>query len=233
VAPIDLNDGWPRVPPRPLLLELSAAERSALPFESDACPSCGIQVMALPKGTKRCKACGEQMHVVVIDGATRRLVNGADQQRINQANASRADAEYDAAELAWFEGLRRLGLHLGEMPGIGETIAVVGESHYLETLANIMAALKVSEHDREVDAVAKLVREPDNRYDRNAVKVEVHGRLVGHLSREDAEDIQRWIQQAERAGPVLVLARLGGGVLDAGRVGPIGVTLEDLPAVFG
>jgi len=101
-------------------------------------------------------------------------------------------------------------------------------------LANLMAALRVDPDDRDAMAIALLQREPNNRYDRNAVRVLIHGRHVGYISREDAEDIQGWIRGLERAGiPAYVLARMGGGRVDEGRVGPIGVTLEDLPAVFG
>jgi hypothetical protein len=75
-----------------------------------------------------------------------------------------------------------------------------------------------------------LVRDPQNRYDRNAVRVEIHGRAVGHLSREDASDIQKWLKKLERQQrPAYVLARLGGGRSSDGEIGPIGVTLEALP----
>lgn len=111
------------------------------------------------------------MFVVVIDGARRRLVSEADRQAIEVANSERIATQHEAAERAWYTSLRSLGLRLGDVPGEGESLDVVGESHYLEALASIMAALRESDWDREVAVVARLTREPNNRYDRNAVRV--------------------------------------------------------------
>jgi HIRAN domain. len=212
---------------------MSSDARNALPFESDGCPPCGAQVATLPKGTKRCRTCGEQMYVVVIDGMTRRLVAAPERDAVGTANVERVTAEHKAAELGWYTSLRASGLRLSDDPDEGETLSVVGESHYLETLAGLMAALRVDPRDREVTTVGRLTREPANRYDRNAVRVDVHGQHVGYLSREDAVDIQGWLRTVERDGPVFVLARLGGGLVQDGQVGPIGVTIEQLPPVFG
>ena len=107
---------------------------------------------------------------------------------------------------------------------------MVGESHYHADLAGLMASLRPDPDASEAWTAARLVRDPQNRYDRNAVRVEIHGRLVGHLSREDAEDIKPWLKKLERQQqPAYVLARLGGGRVSDGEVGPIGVTLVDLP----
>ena len=58
-----------------------------------------------------------------------------------------------------------------------------------------MAALREDPGATEVRTAARLVREPQNPYDRNAVRVEIHGRPSGRLSREDAEDIQPWLKK--------------------------------------
>jgi hypothetical protein len=173
------------------------------------------------------------MFVVVIDGKSRRLATETDRDALQARHLELATKEQEAAERAWYASLRSLGLRLGDEPGEGEALNVVGESHYLEALAGLMARLRVDRRDREVMSVGRLTREPSNPYDGNAVRVDVQGRQVGYLSREDAADIQGWLQAAARAWPVFVLARLGGGVEIDGQVGPIGVTLEELPAVFG
>ncbi|MGE4338001.1 MAG: HIRAN domain-containing protein, partial [Pigmentiphaga sp.] len=65
---------------------------------------------------------------------------------------------------------------------------VVGESHYQRNLA----ALAGGKTDESVElyGLASLVPEPANPYDRNAVRVEINGLQVGHLSREDAATYQ-------------------------------------------
>jgi hypothetical protein len=119
---------------------------------------------------------------------------------------------------------------IDQMPTGRPLTDVVGESHHHADLASLMAALRSDLDANEAWTAARLVRDPQNRYDRNAVRVEIHGRLVGHLPREDAEDIQRWLKLLERQRrPAFVLARLGGGRSADGVVGPIGVTLVDLP----
>ena len=108
---------------------------------------------------------------------------------------------------------------------------VVGESHYQRDLASLKGALTTNPSHWSVDTVARLVREPNNRYDRNAVQVLIHGRLVGYLQRVEAEDAQPWLKRIERTGkPVFVLASITGGRDDGGSLSPIGVTLEELPA---
>jgi hypothetical protein len=66
----------------------------------------------------------------------------------------------------------------------GETVEVVGESHYLPALLQLTGR-RQQEHVRQ-EVVASLVPEPTNPYDPNAVSVHVDGRQVGYLSRHDA-----------------------------------------------
>jgi hypothetical protein len=47
------------------------------------------------------------------------------------------------------------------------------------------------------DSVA-LVREPDNRHDANAVRIEWHGRLLGYLPRTDNQPVARQIDRGSR-----------------------------------
>jgi len=61
---------------------------------------------------------------------------------------------------------------------------VVGESHYQRELFKLAGRRKRTAAD--IPIVAVLVREPENRYDPNAVKVVVNGYRVGYLRRVDA-----------------------------------------------
>jgi hypothetical protein len=63
-------------------------------------------------------------------------------------------------------------------------VDVVGESHYELNLRHAFGQLSTT--GEEVACTATLVLENTNVYDANAVRVEVAGRKVGHLSRQDA-----------------------------------------------
>jgi len=68
-------------------------------------------------------------------------------------------------------------------------IQIVGESHYqaaIRALAEAHADRGPLDHGAECAVRAMLVPETDNPYDANAVRVEIDGRQVGHLSRADA-----------------------------------------------
>ena len=67
----------------------------------------------------------------------------------------------------------------GEFP-----VACVGESHYQAALETACGGRKEDGENREVSAVLSL--EDTNPYDSDAVRVEVHGRTVGYLNRQDA-----------------------------------------------
>lgn len=54
-----------------------------------------------------------------------------------------------------------------------------------------------------------LVREPRNRFDRNAVAVLARSGYIGYLPREDAEEISKWIDGGERVAAYV--ASIGGG----------------------
>ena len=64
------------------------------------------------------------------------------------------------------------------------TLYVVGESFRQDALLAIVGGWR-SGPVRE-DIVAELVPDPGNQYDRNAIRVEISGELIGYLSREDA-----------------------------------------------
>lgn len=71
------------------------------------------------------------------------------------------------------------------LPG-GNAVEIVGESHYQAALEQVAGGK--TDRATEAQAIAYLVREPDNPFDRNAVAVYILGQKVGHLSRDDAEE---------------------------------------------
>ena len=94
---------------------------------------------------------------------------------------------------------------------------IVGEQAYQNNLQKI--AGKKEEDSKFVEVIAKVSSDPFNTYDKNAVKVEINGLLVGFLSREDAKHL---------AGKVVnknVPAVINGGWLDEDSEGSYGVKL--------
>lgn len=57
----------------------------------------------------------------------------------------------------------------------------------------------------------RLIREPDNRYDRNAVAVWCNGKKIGHLSRELAADIAPLMDKGIDVGGTIEQITGGGG----------------------
>jgi hypothetical protein len=73
------------------------------------------------------------------------------------------------------------------MPLIGNreyAVHVVGESFYEDNLRALCGP--ATDHMRQFAKIAILTLESDNPYDRNAVRIDVDGLTVGHLSRADA-----------------------------------------------
>lgn len=88
-------------------------------------------------------------------------------------------------------------------------VAVVGESHYQETLKTLQRAF-----------IAKLVPEPTNPYDPNAVAVCTEGDAkIGYLSRDVAKSYQEIL--AKQSAPVTCPATLVGGESDKSNLGVV------------
>jgi hypothetical protein len=107
------------------------------------------------------------------------------------------------------------------------TLEIVGEASYQPAL-QLIGGRRGTDGVEFPDQIATLVREPANRYDRNAIAVQIRGRLVGYLTREDATRYQAvadWL--ADRGEFIACRARLTGG-WDRGRGdrGSIGVILN-------
>ena len=94
---------------------------------------------------------------------------------------------------------------------------IVGEQSYQNNLKKIAGPKE--EESKFFECYAKVSSEPFNQYDKNAVKVEINGLLVGYLSRGEA---------AKLAGKVInktVPAVIDGGWKDEESTGSYGVKL--------
>ncbi len=100
-------------------------------------------------------------------------------------------------------------------------LEVVGESHYQDNLNAVCGGRTKDGVDLIVDAM--VAPEPDNPHDPNAVKVEIQGRIVGHLIRRDAEMFHAKFQTTAQP----CRANIRGGWDRGGRdVGHYGVRLD-------
>lgn len=94
---------------------------------------------------------------------------------------------------------------------------IVGEQSYQNNLKKIAGPKE--EESKFFECYAKVSSEPFNQYDKNAIKVEINGLLVGYLSRGEA---------AKLAGKVVnktVPAVIDGGWKDEESTGSYGVKL--------
>lgn len=100
---------------------------------------------------------------------------------------------------------------------IAYLVDIVGEQSYQANLRKIAGPKQ--ERSKYVEVMARVVSEPFNAYDKNAIKIEISGLTVGYLSRDDAKLL---------AGKVInktVPALINGGWLDDDSEGSYGVKL--------
>lgn len=102
---------------------------------------------------------------------------------------------------------------------------IVGESHYQEALARL-----VSEGEHRFFTAA-LIPETDNPYDRSAVRVDINGMTVGHLSAENARSFRRRLASKKLGGQTTTCGAkiYGGGSSDTGKEKSFGVWLDLKP----
>lgn len=77
-------------------------------------------------------------------------------------------------------------------------LRAVGESFYQPALE--VACGRRNGEEVFFECEATLVSEPDNRFDGNAVRVEIDGRLTAHLARADAAAYQPLLLELREAG---------------------------------
>lgn len=97
------------------------------------------------------------------------------------------------------------------------TYNIVGEQSYQNNLKKIAGPKE--DESKFFECQAKVSSEPFNQYDKNAVKVEINGLIVGYLSKSEA---------AKLSGKVIsktVPAVIDGGWLDDDGEGSYGVKL--------
>lgn len=87
---------------------------------------------------------------------------------------------------------------------------VAGESSYVNALSTLAGGRKQS--GLGLECMATLICEEDNRFDANAVRVDISGKTVGYLMPMDAEEYRRRMQAAGRGAQAeRVAARISGG----------------------
>ncbi|HWA54732.1 MAG TPA: HIRAN domain-containing protein [Solirubrobacterales bacterium] len=90
-----------------------------------------------------------------------------------------------------------------------ERIDVVGESNYQDAIREACGA--GFNEDVLYECMAELIPEPSNPYDSNAVRVDIQGRCVGYLSREDAAELGQAISEGiQRQGNGMCRAVIAG-----------------------
>lgn len=104
---------------------------------------------------------------------------------------------------------------------------VVGESHHQRVLAELVAGSdtpgpRYPLRGAECPVVAHVMPDDANPYDAHAVRVEIDGRHVGHLGRDDA----RHYRDAYGAQGLRVKALIVGGWDDGVTTGFFGVRLD-------
>lgn len=89
-------------------------------------------------------------------------------------------------------------------------VQVAGESFYQPALIKVSKCPKRGDHGYECSA--ELVLDPENLYDKFAIRVEVDGELVGHLPKGTAKRLNKRLRLLkERGGRAICMAYIGRG----------------------
>ena len=76
---------------------------------------------------------------------------------------------------------------------------VVGESHYEKEIRKLFPD-RVTEESSQVSVPVRLIHEPTNPHDRNAVQVRADSGVVGYLKREDAARYAPYFAALQQGG---------------------------------
>jgi hypothetical protein len=118
---------------------------------------------------------------------------------------------------------RNLVLEIEDLPY--EEYEIVGESNYQPALEQV--AGPKTEKGVDHKCVVTLVCERGNKFDKNAVRVEIEGNTVGYLSRNDAEIFRDMLDEEDSRGvKVKAPARITGGWKRADSEGHYGIVLD-------
>jgi hypothetical protein len=108
------------------------------------------------------------------------------------------------------------------------SIDIVGESHYQNALNSICGGKIPDGHNLIVHA--ELIHEDNNPYDRQAIRIDIHGMTVGYFSKKLAREYRQRITEAGYPGVTAVCDAMivGGWKRGENDEGHYGVKL-DLP----
>lgn len=119
-----------------------------------------------------------------------------------------------------------------ELMGYG--FEVVGESYYqdaIEKIAKQQEAKYANNPDAKIEPLtAYLIPDDYNQYDNKAVRVDIDGMQVGHLSREDARSFRRRLGAKKLTGQITTCnALITGGDIRNGKQMHYGIVLDMKP----
>lgn len=94
---------------------------------------------------------------------------------------------------------------------------IVGEQSYQQNLARISGLKEL--RSKHFECYALVVSEPSNKFDKNAIRVEINGLVVGYIPKEKAKKLSRY--SVRKTVPALI----NGGWKDDYSEGNYGVKL--------
>lgn len=83
--------------------------------------------------------------------------------------------------------IQKIKSSLNNSSNVNYNFNIVGEGFYQQNLRKIAGPKE--EISKFHECTARITSEPTNKFDKNAVKVEINGLLVGYLSRGDAQKL--------------------------------------------
>ena len=130
--------------------------------------------------------------------------------------------------------LQRLYKHNHSGPDDYDT-DVVGVSHYHRALKQICQICGMSCGRVEIHVPSKLICDDDNPYDAKAVRIDIHNKTVGHLSRSRARQFRLALKSAGYRGSIVACPAIivGGGACRDGYEGHFGVRIDLSDAYVG
>jgi len=180
--------------PNPLPVQLPAAYLGTVPAKIQLCPQCRERLHEVPK-PRKWTPCPSCGTSIIL----RQPGRAAIPLLLTAKQAAKIDAYWK---------------------GLQDWVSVVGESHHQTFLR---ALTKTKRGEVREYTQAEVRPEPGNRFDKNAVTVEVGGKSVGYLSRNDAVRYRSLLDRLNSVG-VYVTCKAMIAAESAAR-GPYGVVL--------
>jgi hypothetical protein len=179
-------------------------------------------------------ALGGDGYWMLIAGAALLIWGGWEaRNRIASDQAKRRnDPDARSDQMGFFTNLfgrNRRNEAAANLPGTGAyNLKVVGTSNYQSALEKICGGKTDEAQELEVRAI--LIHEEDNPHDKKAIRVDIDGRTVGYLSRNDAREYRKQLSDLGQPGITAACSAMIVGGWDDGDedVGSYGVRL-DLP----